>query len=415
MKRGPKGHGSITSLAVGKWLVKVPIGRSPNGATRYRTKTCSTKSEARRWQVSLLAQRQSQTLVAGPRQTLRQYAEEVLLNSNDRISDRTRDGYFRNLRKHVFPVLGSRILAEVKPQELERLFSELRRTRSASTVNNVRIALSKVFSVAVRHELVILNPVARTEKAKRGEFEKTQVRLPWSVEESLAALAAAKDTEMEPFITVGLATGARLGEILGLRWTDIDFASETVSFERTIHHESIHQRDGSIVRGVVIAPPKTASSRRVNQLTTPVLDVLRRLQVEQEVMRSGAGDAWFDMDYVFCTSQGRPLDESNFRKRYRRFLERNGLRYIRIHDLRHTFATVLIDDDTSHLASVSKALGHSSIGITMDIYAKTTRIETQATSRMSEILFPGREAMRPISVTAPGQAPSLRPGHRHST
>lgn len=354
-------------------------------------------------------------LVAGPRQTLRQFAEEVLLNSNDRISDRTRDGYYRNLKKHVFPAMGSRALTDVNSQDLERLFIQLRRTRSASTVNNVRLAVSKIFTVAMRHGLVLQNPVARTEKAKRGEFEKTQVRLPWSIEEARDALKAAKDTPMEPFLTVSLATGARLGEILGLRWSDIDFECQTVSIERTIHRESILQKDGSKVRGVVVAPPKTASSRRVNQLTAPVLDVLRGLQFKQELIRSEIGDAWADEGYVFSTDRGRPLDESNFRKTFNKFLEENKLRTIRIHDLRHTFATILIEEDSAQLASVSKALGHSSIGITMDIYARTARVETQAASRMSDLLFPDREAAEPIFVNAPGIAPSVQPGHRRAT
>jgi integrase len=195
----------------------------------------------------------SQTLVAGPRQTLRQYATEVLLNSNDRIADRTRDGYFRNLRKHVFPVLGSRPLSEVKPQELENLFSKIRRTHSASTVNNVRTAVSKVFSVAVRHDLVPYNPVARTEKARRGEFEKTQVCLPWSQDEARQVLKAARDTPLETFLTLKLGTGMRLGEVLGLRWSDIDFEAQTVSIERTIHRESITQPDGAKLCGVVVS------------------------------------------------------------------------------------------------------------------------------------------------------------------
>lgn len=216
----------------------------------------------------------------GPRQTLRQYATEVLLNRNDQITDRTRDGYYRNLRRHVFPQLGQRPLSEIKPQELERLFSHLRDKYSASTVNNVRVALSKVFSIALRHELVLTNPVARTLKAKRGEFERTQVCRPWTKDEAITVLKAAEGTAMEAIITPAVATGMRRGELLGLRWGDVDFEHQTVSIERAIHSESVLQPDGATVRRVVVATLKTASSRRVNQLTEPVPDVLRRHQME---------------------------------------------------------------------------------------------------------------------------------------
>jgi len=415
MKRQPKGYGSVSQLPSGKWLTKVPVGKTSNGKTRYKNKTCTTKSDARRWQTAMISMREQQMLVAGPRQTLRHYASDVLLNSNDRISDRTRDGYFRNLRKHVFPVFGHRTLSDIKSQELESFFSQLRNRYSASTVNNVRLALSKVYTVAIRHGVVLLNPVVRTEKARRKEMEKTQVRVPWSEEEALLALEAAQGTPFEAFLTLALATGMRRGELLGLQWSDIDFDHQLVAIERTIHRESITQLDGSKVRGVIVAPPKTANSRRINQLTVPVLDVLRLHECSQQINRREAGESWEESGYVFTNSRGGPLDESNHYKRWVRFLKKSGIRYIRIHDIRHSFATILIEEDAGQLASVSKALGHSSIAITMDIYAKTAQVQTQATSRMSEILFPGRGSAVPIFVPDLGKISSISPGRRRAS
>ncbi len=415
MKRHPKGNGSVTLLSSGKWLVKIPVGKNTKGNTRYVSKTCHTKVDARRWQTAMISSREQQMLVAGPRQTLRQYASTILLNSNDRITDRTRDGYYRNLRKHVFPVFGNRILSDIKSHELESFFSQLRNGYSASTVNNIRLALSKVYAVAIRHEVVLSNPVVRTQKARKRELEKTQVRVPWSQQEALLALEAAKGTPMEAFLTLTLATGMRRGEVLGLRWSDIDFNQELVSIERTIHRESIAQPDGSKVRGVIVAPPKTASSRRFNQLTKPVLDALRLHELSQQLERNHAGESWEDSGYVFTNCRGGPLDESNFSKRWGKFLKDSGLRYIRIHDIRHSFATILIEEDAGQLGSVSKALGHSSIAITMDIYAKTAQVQTQATSRMSEILFPDRGTVAPMLVPEPGRVASIAPGSRRAS
>ena len=113
--------------------------------------------------------------------------------------------------------------------------------------------------------------------------------------------------------------------------------------------------------------------------------------MEQDIARQLAGESWQDLDYIFTHDLGGPLDESNFYKRqYLRFFKENGLRQVRIHDLRHTFATILIHDDPGLLPAVSKALGHSSIAITMDIYANTANIEPLATNRMAEIIFPQR-------------------------
>ena len=369
MSRARKGHGSIVKLANGKFLVKIPAGKDAKGSTRYVTKSCNSQSEARKMHSSLLAQRESNKLIAGERVTLQKYATDVLMTSSDYTSDRTRDGYFRLLRTHVFPVLGANVLREINSRQIESLLGEIRKKKAAGTVNNVRVALSKVFSEALRHQLVPFNPVALTKKAKRGEFEPTNVCLPWSKEEVAQALSAASGTSMEVPLTLAVALGVRRGELLGLRWQAIDFEYETVSIEETIHRESLIQRDGSTLSRVVVGPPKTASSRRVNQLSRPVLD------------------------------------------RYRSFLKKHGIRPIRIHDIRHTFATLLIEEDPGQLASVSKALGHSSIAITMDVYASTARVDTKATSRMSEILFPSYGKITPISVIQPSRTKSSAPSN----
>jgi len=305
------------------------------------------------------------------------------------------------LRTHVFPVLGANVLREINSRQIESLLGEIRKKKSAGTVNNVRVALSKVFAEALRHQLVPLNPVALTKKAKQAETEPPKVCLPWTKEEVAQALNAALGTSMEVPLTLAIALGVRRGELLGLRWQAINFEFGTVSIEETIHRESLIQRDGSTIARVVVGPPKTASSRRVNQLSRPVLDLLRRHQMEQEIQKLSAGDKWEETGYVFTNEFGGPLDESKFSYRYRAFLKKNNLRPIRIHDIRHTFATLLIEDDPGQLASVSKALGHSSIAITMDVYANTAKVDTKATSRMSEILFPSYGKITPITVTQP--------------
>ena len=400
MKRSPKGLGSITELQSGKWRVKVPVGKGTNGATRYKTKDCATKTEARRWQKEFIALREQQQLVAGPRTTFKNFATEVLLTPSDQVRARTHDGYFRNLSTHVFPVLGSKPLDAIRPWDLELLLKDLRKRRSASTVNNVRTAMSKVFKLALRHELVLSNPVLRTEKAKRSEFEPTQVKLPWSREEAQHAIKCAEGTSMELTLVLLLSTGMRRGEALGLQWSDIDFEHCTVSIERSVHRESIIQKDGSRISQVVVTPPKTAQSRRVNQLTLPAIDVLRRHQLEQQLGLTEDGATLRTPEFIFTNSKGGLLDESKLSRLYKKFCEDNGVRHIRMHDLRHTFATMLIDDDARNIGAVSKALGHSSMSITLDVYGKTTRAESQAITRMGELLFPDR-AITPESHEVP--------------
>ena len=128
----------------------------------------------------------------------------------------------------------------------------------------------------------------------------------------------------------------------------------------------------------------------MNQLTLPVIDVLRRHQIEQQISFN-ALEGGSIPEYVFTNSVGMLLDESKLSYRYRKFCSVNKIRPIRIHDIRHTFATMLIEDDARNIAAVSKALGHSSMSITLDIYGKTSRVESQAITRMGELLFPDRD------------------------
>jgi len=137
MMRGVRGNGSVSKLPSGKWLGKFPLGRYPNERTCYRSRKFATKTDAERWRSSMIAMRENNMLVAGPRQTLRQYANSVLLNQTDQISDRTRDGYLRHLRNHVFPVLGSVPLTEIRPQALENLFSHIRKSHSVSFASDM--------------------------------------------------------------------------------------------------------------------------------------------------------------------------------------------------------------------------------------------------------------------------------------
>ena len=389
MKRATKGHGSVTQLSNGKWIVKVPVGKHSSGATRYVTETHPTKTLANRARLRLLTQRENQTMVAGPRVTLHQYATEVLQGRNDHVSERTLDGYYRNLRKHVFPVVGGKALADVRPFELERLLQSIRREYSASTVNNIRIGLSKVFSEAMRHGLVPTNPVSGTQKARRQEWESTQVRVPWTVAEVRRVCAVIDDSPLRGILTLALATGMRLGELQGLMWSDLDFETNSLSVERTLSHQSVLKPDGTRRHEVVVRPPKTTSSRRVIQLTRPMMDVLAIHRTEQEVAKAAAGKTWSESGYVFTNIVGGPLDASRLRKRYKRILKEGGIRAIRLHDIRHTFATILIERDGAALPAVSRALGHSSLSITLDTYASTARVENEATSQMSDVLFPG--------------------------
>jgi integrase len=419
MTRKTKGDGGVYPKGK-KFLAKFPIRRAQNSKsgeyeTVYETQIFATKTEANRWLSKKRAAKENGQVAVGGRQTFRSYAEKVLLHGVLQVSPRTADGYYRNLRKHVFPLYGRKYLADIEPAELDMFFLELRKKYSRSTVNAVRTAISAVYQVGVKQRIVTYNPVRHTSKAKKEFMDKSQVKNPWSPEEVRDVLKASIDTPFEAFFHLVIGTGMRRGEILGLQWEHIDYETETVSVEQTIHRESVTHPDGSSSSRLVVAPPKTASSRRVNRLAPPIVQALQRHQMLQEASRALAGDRWQETGFVFTNKDGGPMDERNFYRQYIKFLKQKGIRPIRIHDIRHTFATILINDNGGNLPGVSRALGHSSVKITMDVYASTAQVEDQAFCRMSEIAFPEHGKVLPRKVPAPKKPLTIEPWYSRST
>ncbi len=135
MARQSRGFGSVTRTANNKWLAKVPVGKTAKGETRYRSKTFLTKTEANNWRKSAIALREQRKLIPGSRESFMRYATDLLLSSSDRVSERTLNGYYRNLKKHVFPVLGGKSLDAINSRETELLLKNLRKHRSAATLH----------------------------------------------------------------------------------------------------------------------------------------------------------------------------------------------------------------------------------------------------------------------------------------
>lgn len=259
--RRAKGTGSIIHLDNGKWKAKLSVGKKPNGQTRYATRTRNTRSEATKALNQMIAEREDRKLMAGKQETLRRYAERVLFRCDD-VAERTKSDYIRVLRLHVFPVLGTRPLRDISTPEIQGLLHQLEHHLGAATINNVRTALSKVYSLATTYGDCRDNPVRFTRKVRRRTYEKTQVKAPWTKEEARNVRESLKGSPMELPVVLLLSSGMRLGELLGLTWEDIDFGKGVLHVRQTVSHLSILQLDGSTKHGPKVRPPKTARGNR---------------------------------------------------------------------------------------------------------------------------------------------------------
>jgi len=227
-------------------------------------------------------------------------------------------------------------------------------------------------------------------KYRAEPFAKTQVQPAWTTEEVLKALKAAEGEPIELFLHLVASTGLRRGEALGLKWDDIDFERCTAYIQRTRVDLTEATESG---RGVTVQahqPPKTAKSRRLILLAPVVLDLLRRQELSQQMDRYVMGERWEDGDWVFARKNGTPQSVSGISQRWKRFLAKHNLRHVRIHDLRHSYATnALIADQ--RIEMISEQLGHSSIRITKDTYAGSVpSLAYSSAVGMSQLLYPDR-------------------------
>lgn len=197
--------------------------------------------------------------------------------------------------------------------------------------------------------------------------------------EQLSQLFEATRTDRFAALWVLLGTsGLRIGEALGLKWTDIDFSARTLIVRRALQRHE----DG----GLVFAEPKSKQSRRTVQLSTLACTALREHRERQAFERKTADSEWHDHNLVFCTAFGTPLDRGRIHLNWIPALKKAGLPRIRLHDLRHTAATLMLQEGV-HPKVVQEMLGHSSISVTLDIYSHVApTLHREAADRMDALL-----------------------------
>ncbi|MFJ6570665.1 tyrosine-type recombinase/integrase [Streptomyces sp. NPDC091292] len=183
---------------------------------------------------------------------------------------------------------------------------------------------------------------------------------PITAAEARQFLDAAHTDRLHALYELALRTGLRKGELLGLHWEELDLTTGTASVRRSLQRT----RTG----GLTHLPTKTRASERRIALPTECLRSLKKHQERQHKERETAGSAWTDSGLVFTTPTGRPLDPANLTRRFRSFLNRAGLRRIRFHDLRHSTATLLLEQGVD-LVVIKELLGHAHIGVTAGVYA----------------------------------------------
>ncbi|WP_240432594.1 site-specific integrase [Rubrobacter indicoceani] len=275
--------------------------------------------------------------------------------------------YFRDeclVRTHVKPALSRVKLSNLNAMHIQGLYADLLRLKpdgaglSGSTVQKIHHVLHKALSQAVRWDLIPRNPA----DGVKAPTPSTKEMRPLSGEEARRLLETAAGDRLEALYVLAVHTGMRRGELLGLKWEDVDLDSPTIRIRRTMT-----RTDNG--KTLALGEPKTKQSRRTVRLTPRAVEALRRHRVRQAEEKLAAGGVYEDHGFVFAGEIGNLINPSNLRQRsFIPLLERAGLPQITFHDLRHTCASLLFSKNV-HPKLVQELLGHARVAITLDTYS----------------------------------------------
>jgi integrase len=290
------------------------------------------------------------------------------------VRPRTYVSYEQTVRLHLKPTLGRIVLSRLRPQQVQALLNaKLASGLSPRSVGIVHAVLRTALNQGVQWDMVPRNVAALVQppRVTRAEIS------PLTPEQARDFLDAVRGDRLEALYSVGLALGLRQGEILGLRWADVDLEGGTIRVTQALQR----------VNGRLdFVEPKSLSSRRTIPMPATVARALRAHRPWQLEERLAAGARWRESDLVFTTSLGTPLDSRNITRRFQVALERAGLPRLRFHDLRHTAASLMLAQGVPARV-VMETLGHSQISLTMNTYSHVVpALQREAADRMEAIL-----------------------------
>ncbi|MDP9798316.1 integrase [Catenuloplanes nepalensis] len=345
---------SIYQGSDGRWHGRVTMGVRDDGRPDRRHVSAKTEAEVTRKVRDLEKDRDAgRTKRPGRAWTVEKWLDHWLENiAAGSVRPKTYAGYQTAVRRHLIPGLGGHRTDRLQPEHIEKLYAAMRsRNLKPGTVHHTHRTLRTALNEAVRRGQIVKNPVL---VAKPPRLEEEEIE-PLTVIEAQRVLAVAAKQRNGARYAIALSLGLRQGEALGLQWRDVNEEASTLAIRRALQrHTWRHgcagecgkkrgadcpQRHGG---GLAIVDTKSRAGRRVVGVPQPLMQALIAHKAAQDAERAAAGDLWHDADWVFAQSGGKPLDPRADYEEWRDLLKAAGVRPARLHDARHTAATMLL-------------------------------------------------------------------------
>lgn len=370
--------GQIIKRSDKTWIVRIFMGRDARGSRRYLNKTIKgKKKDALSYLSKTLTAISTGTFVEPSLLTVDEYLDRWLeAAARPRVSQRTADGYAGLLERYISPTIGHKRLENLQPLDIQKVYGEmLARGLSARVVRHAHSALHNALKQAIKWGMIVRNPSDLAELPKVAHKERRVL----SSSEATLFLEATNIMPHGLIFEFALLSGMRPEEYLALQWSDVDMTRSTVQVRRALVR---HKKSWSF------EDTKTTRSRRTIFLPAPLLERLAAHKRKQAAARLKLGSVWQAFDLIFCSEQGTPHTIPNLTYRYfRPILVKANLPRIRLYDLRHSCATLLLSEN-EHPKVVSERLGHASITLTLDTYSHVLPTMQQgATARLEKLLY----------------------------
>jgi integrase len=374
-RRGQNEGSIFQRKSDGRWCAMLSLGWQEGRRVR-KNLYASTAEEVRQAMTKALRERDLGMLPqtsASP--SMERFLEQWLTSRSSSLRVRSREAYAAIIRNHLAPAIGRVRLEKLTPGHVQAILdAKLAAGLSARSVRSIRIVLVAALKQAVRWGMIGRN-VAELVSGPKAVNAEMKVLSP---DQARQFLVACRGDSLEALYWLALSTGLRRGELLALKWQDLDLERGILSVRRALGRSSS--------QGIVIAEPKTPQGRRTVRLSAPVIAALRAHRKAQLERRLQAGREWQEADYLFTTGIGTTIDPGNIGKAFKALLVRAQLPIVRFHDLRHSAATIALSQGV-HPKIVSEMLGHSKISLTLDVYSHSLpTLQVEAADRIASAL-----------------------------
>jgi len=372
--------GQIIKRGKETYLVRVYLGLDARGKRKYHNKTIhGNKKAAEKYLNKVLRELDTGEFSEPSKEPLSAYLERWLETAvRPRVRGKTFRSYQQVVRLYLIPLLGDIRIDKLTPLAIQAAYNKMtEQGLSPRTVRYAHAILRNALEQAARWQMLRQNPAQHVDLPRQKKQEMQAL----SPAEAKRFLEAAVFNRWGVLFELMLNTGLRPGEALGLKWTDIDFDKGRLHVQRSLSRpRGDHWQ---------LTEPKTARSRRTIPLPPSMLKSLREHKKSQLEERLSAGESYKDRGFVFATGTGEPLENRNVISQYfKPLLKQAGLpETIRLYDLRHTCATLLLAAGENPKV-VSERLGHASVTLTLDTYSHVLPdMQEQATAKLEEMLY----------------------------